>query len=67
MGGIMIMIALALSVLMFDRHNSSVLFALFVAFAFAAIGFIDDFLKTLTHSSLGLKARQKFSVNSLLL
>lgn len=59
MGGIMIMIALALSVLMFDRHNSSVLFALFVAFAFAAIGFIDDFLKTLTHSSLGLKARQK--------
>lgn len=59
MGGVMIMIALAMSVLMFNRQNSNILFSLFAVFAFAAIGFLDDFLKTLTHSSLGLKARQK--------
>ncbi len=59
MGGIIIMIASAIAVLMFKRNDSNILFALFATLAYGTIGFLDDFLKTLTGSSLGLRARHK--------
>jgi len=59
MGGIMIIIGLAFAILVLDHHRPDIIFALFVTLAYGMIGFLDDLLKILSHSSLGLKARQK--------
>lgn len=59
MGGIMMVLATAIAVLLLKRDHTHLLFALFITAAYGAIGFLDDLLKTLTRSSLGLKARQK--------
>lgn len=59
MGGVIILIAITMAVLIMNRNHTDLLFAVFIMLAFGAIGFIDDLLKHLTHSSVGLKARHK--------
>lgn len=59
MGGVMMLIAVTITILIIDRSSTHLLFALFATLAYGAIGFLDDLLKILTRSSLGLKARQK--------
>ncbi len=66
MGGIMILIALALSTLLWsDLGNRYVWTVLFVTLTFGAIGFVDDYLKIRARHSDGLSARSKYLLQSL--
>ncbi|TVQ36099.1 MAG: phospho-N-acetylmuramoyl-pentapeptide-transferase [Wenzhouxiangella sp.] len=66
MGGIMILVALALSTLLWsDLTNRYVWTVLFVTLAFGAIGFVDDYLKIRARNSDGLSARSKYLLQSL--
>jgi len=60
MGGILILAALALSVLLFGNlRNPYVLIALFATVQFGIIGFVDDYLKIVRKDTRGLPARYK--------
>ncbi|WP_458458153.1 phospho-N-acetylmuramoyl-pentapeptide-transferase [Pseudobutyrivibrio sp.] len=59
MGGIMILIAFAVVGFYHARFCPHIYPVLFVTLGFGIIGFIDDFLKAVKHSSDGLKAWQK--------
>lgn len=59
MGGVMILIAITIAILILDHSSTHILFALFATLAYGIIGLLDDLLKILTRTSLGLKARQK--------
>ncbi len=60
MGGLMIIAALASSVLLWsDLTNKYVWVVLFAALAFGGIGFWDDYLKVVKKRSTGLRAYQK--------
>jgi phospho-N-acetylmuramoyl-pentapeptide-transferase len=66
MGGTMILIALAISTLLWsDLSNRYVWTVLFVTLAFGGIGFIDDYLKLKHRDSAGLSARSKYLAQSL--
>lgn len=61
MGGILILAAIALSVLLWsDLTNRYVLVVLFVLVSFGAIGFVDDYRKVIRKDSNGLIARWKY-------
>lgn len=61
MGGILILLAVVFSTLMWARlDNSYVFLVIGVAIAFALIGFIDDYIKVILRDSHGLRARYKF-------
>ncbi len=67
MGGILIIVAIAVSVLLWqDLHNSFTWIALFAVVGFGAIGFVDDYLKVFRKSSEGLQARFKFTSQTIL-
>ncbi len=59
MGGIIILIALLIPVLIYGGKSTEIWLALFVTFGHGLIGFLDDFIKVVLKRSLGLKARQK--------
>lgn len=59
MGGIIILIALIVPVLVYGGKSPEIWLALFVTLGHGLIGFIDDFIKVVLKRSLGLKARQK--------
>ena len=59
MGGVIILLALIISVLMFAGNSAEVWLVLFVTVGHGLVGFIDDFIKVVLKRSLGLKARQK--------
>lgn len=61
MGGIIIFIALVITVLTSDTKfiNKDMYILLFATFGFGALGFIDDYLKVVNRRSLGLRAYQK--------
>lgn len=66
MGGILIIIALAVSALLWsDLTNKYVWVVLFAALAFGGIGFWDDYLKVVKKRSKGLSAIQKFGLQIL--
>jgi phospho-N-acetylmuramoyl-pentapeptide-transferase len=66
MGGILIIIALATSMLLWsDLTNQYVWVVFFATLAFAAIGFWDDYLKVVKKRSKGLSAKQKFALQIL--
>ncbi|MGH9457578.1 MAG: phospho-N-acetylmuramoyl-pentapeptide-transferase [Thermoanaerobaculia bacterium] len=63
MGGILIVLAIVIpTVLWADILNPYIWIALFVTFAYAAIGFVDDFQKLAKKQNLGLTAKQKFAL-----
>ncbi len=63
MGGLLIVVALASSVLLWsDLKNSYVWVVLFATLAFGGIGFWDDYLKVVKKQSTGLRAYQKFGL-----
>ncbi|HWY42383.1 MAG TPA: phospho-N-acetylmuramoyl-pentapeptide-transferase [Candidatus Sulfotelmatobacter sp.] len=67
MGGVLIVLSTAIPVLLWaDLTNVFVLIALFALFAFAAIGFIDDYAKVSKQRNLGLTAKRKFSLQILI-
>lgn len=59
MGGILIILAIAVSSLLLLEINQNVFLVLVITCGMGIIGFIDDFIKINTGRSLGLKARQK--------
>jgi len=63
MGGLLIIVALAGSVLLWsDLTNKYVWVVLFATLAFGAIGFWDDYRKVVKKQSTGLSAREKFGL-----
>jgi len=61
MGGILILIAVSLSVLLWaDLNNHYVWVILITTLSFGAVGFIDDYRKLILKNSQGLLARKKF-------
>ena len=65
MGGTLIIAAVFVStVLWADWTNSAIWIALLCTLAFAAIGFLDDWLKLKRRSSDGLSAKQKYAGQS---
>ena len=61
MGGILIVLSLLLATLCWaDLFNRYVWLAMLVVAGFAAIGFLDDYLKSIRRRSQGLFARTKF-------
>jgi phospho-N-acetylmuramoyl-pentapeptide-transferase len=61
MGGILINIAILIpTILWADIFNPYIWIILFITFAYAAIGFIDDYRKLAKKQNLGLTAKEKF-------
>ncbi|HET7711083.1 MAG TPA: phospho-N-acetylmuramoyl-pentapeptide-transferase [Thermoanaerobaculia bacterium] len=61
MGGILINIAILIpTILWADVFNPYIWIVLFVTFAYAVIGFIDDYRKLAKKRNLGLTAKEKF-------
>ena len=61
MGGILILFALTVSVLLFNGAESSKLMALFLTLGNGLIGFADDSIKAVKKRNLGLTAKQKLA------
>src|SRR6202008_3235503 len=60
MGGVLIVLSTAVPVLLWaDLTNPFILLALFALFAFAAIGFMDDYAKVPKRRNLGLTGKKK--------
>ncbi len=59
MGGIIIVIALLLTVLTSGMMNKNISILILATLGFGLIGFIDDFIKVVLKRSLGLRAYQK--------
>lgn len=59
MGGIIILVALTIPLLLFYNHKPEIWLALFVTLGHGLIGFLDDFIKVVLKRNLGLKAKQK--------
>lgn len=67
MGGAMIIVAVALSTLLWsDLSTRQVWLVLFVTVGFGAIGWVDDYRKVVLGNSVGLKAREKLFWQSLI-
>lgn len=60
MGGLMILAAVLILSIIYAPSNRQILPVLFMMLAFGAIGFIDDYLKSVKHKSDGLMPKQKF-------
>ena len=59
MGGVVILIAIAITCLFYMKDYPEILPILFVTIGFGLIGFLDDFIKIVMKRSLGLRAWQK--------
>ncbi len=59
MGGIMMLTAILLAVLIFAPKSTEAWLAVLATLAFGAIGFCDDFIKVVRKRSMGLSAKQK--------
>jgi phospho-N-acetylmuramoyl-pentapeptide-transferase len=59
MGGILILIALIVSVIQFGTGSATTWVLLLVTLGYGLIGFIDDFIKVVLMRNLGLRAKQK--------
>jgi phospho-N-acetylmuramoyl-pentapeptide-transferase len=63
MGGILINVAILVPTLLWaDLTNPYIWIVLFVTFAYATIGFIDDYRKLVKKRNLGLTAKEKFTM-----
>jgi phospho-N-acetylmuramoyl-pentapeptide-transferase len=66
MGGVLIVLSTAVPTLLWaDLTNPFILLALFALFAFAAIGFVDDYAKVSKQRNLGLTGKRKLSLQIL--
>lgn len=59
MGGLMMLGAILVAVLMWCKLTPAILIALLLTFGHALIGFLDDYIKVVMHRNLGLTAKQK--------
>jgi len=61
MGGIIILISVVVTSLIFVKDYPKIIPILFLTFGFGLIGFMDDYLKVVLHRSEGLHAWQKMA------
>ncbi|MDD6042166.1 MAG: phospho-N-acetylmuramoyl-pentapeptide-transferase [Eubacteriaceae bacterium] len=66
MGGIAICASLVLASLGFGGFNTDIVIMLIVTLAFAAMGFLDDYIKVAKKHNLGLRAWQKIVIQLLI-
>jgi phospho-N-acetylmuramoyl-pentapeptide-transferase len=59
MGGIIFLIGILISALIWSKFNSTFLMLIFITFGFGFIGFMDDYIKIVKKRSLGLTPSQK--------
>lgn len=59
MGGVMIVLGITISTLLFAHITVQTMLALFIMLGYFLIGFIDDYIKVVSKRNLGLKAWQK--------
>lgn len=59
MGGIIILLAMTITTLLYIKDYPKVLPVLFITLGFGLIGFIDDYIKVVLKRSMGLRAWQK--------
>ena len=59
MGGILILISVTITTLLYVKDYPQILPVLFLTLGFGMIGFLDDFIKVVLHRSMGLKPWQK--------
>lgn len=62
MGGIMILLAVVITSLLYMKNYPKILPILFLTLGFGIIGFIDDYIKVVLKRSLGLRAWQKMAL-----
>ena len=62
MGGIMILLAVVITSLIYMKDYPKILPILFLTLGFGIIGFIDDYIKVVLKRSLGLRAWQKMAL-----
>lgn len=61
MGGIIFLLGLFLTSLLFVKGDMDMVALLFITFGYGVIGFIDDYLKVVKKRSLGLRPMQKIT------
>lgn len=59
MGGILILISITVTALLYMKEHPQIMPVLFLTLGFGMIGFWDDFIKVILHRSMGLKPWQK--------
>ena len=62
MGGIMILLAVVITSLLYMKNYPKILPILFLTLGFGIIGFIDDYIKVVLKRSMGLRAWQKMAL-----
>lgn len=62
MGGIMILLAVVITSLIYMKNYPKILPILFLTLGFGIIGFIDDYIKVVLKRSMGLRAWQKMAL-----
>ena len=62
MGGIMILLAVVVTSLLYMKDYPKILPILFLTLGFGIIGFIDDYIKVVLKRSMGLRAWQKMAL-----
>lgn len=62
MGGILILISVVATSLLFVRDYPSIIPVLFLTLGFGLVGFLDDYIKVVLKRSMGLRVWQKFGL-----
>lgn len=62
MGGILILVGVVITSLLFVRDYPDIIPVLFLTLGFGLVGFLDDYIKVVLKRSMGLKAWQKFTL-----
>lgn len=62
MGGIMILLSIAATALLFMQENKRIVPVLFLMLGFGLVGFLDDYIKVVLKRSMGLSPLQKMAL-----
>lgn len=65
MGGILILVSVVATSLLFVRDYPEIIPVLFLTLGFGLVGFLDDYIKVVLKRSMGLRAWQKFALQFL--
>lgn len=61
MGGLAFLVILIVTMLIFAERNFTMLLSVGITVLYGALGFLDDFIKTVKKRSLGLRAKEKMA------
>lgn len=65
MGGILILVSIVITSLLFVREYPNIIPVLFLTMGFGLVGFLDDYIKVVLRRSMGLRAWQKLALQFL--